>query len=103
MSVDVVVNLEASAGNADQLARLLVEGRDVSRQAEGCESFELFRRQDDPNRFTLYEVYRAQSGFEDHQKTPHYLRWRETVKDWMAVPRVGVRHKSLFPEAEGDW
>ena len=55
MSVDVVVNFEASMGNAEHLARLLIEGRDLSRSAEGCEAFDLFRRQDDPNRFMFIE------------------------------------------------
>ncbi len=55
MSIDVVVNLHASDGNAELLAPLLLEGRDLSRQAEGCEEFEWFRRQDDPNRFMFIE------------------------------------------------
>ena len=55
MSVHFVVNLHASEGNAERLASLLLEGRDLSRQAEGCEVFELFRRQDDPHRFMFIE------------------------------------------------
>jgi quinol monooxygenase YgiN len=55
VSVHVVVNLHASDGNAERLAPLLLEGRDLSRRAEGCEAFDLFRRQDDPNRFMFLE------------------------------------------------
>lgn len=55
MSVDVVVNFEASMGNAEHLAPLLVEGRDLSRLAEGCEAFDVFQRQDDPNKFMFIE------------------------------------------------
>ena len=55
MSVTVVVNFVASAGNAEQLLALLREGRDISRTAEGCESFELFQREDQPNRFMFFE------------------------------------------------
>ena len=55
MGVSVVVNFVASDGNAEQLLSLLSEGRDVSRAAEGCESFELFQREDDPNRFMFFE------------------------------------------------
>ena len=57
MSVHVVVNLHASDGNAEHLAPLLLEGRDLGRRAEGCEAFELFRRQDDPNRFMFLEQW----------------------------------------------
>ena len=43
---------------------------------------------DDPGRFFLYEVYRDKEGFAGHQQTDHYIRWRDTVKDWMAESRV---------------
>ena len=55
MSVEVVVNFQASEGNAERLLPLLREGRDLSRRAEGCERFDLFRREDDPNRFMFLE------------------------------------------------
>lgn len=55
MSVDVVVNFQASEGNAERLLPLLREGRDFSRRAEGCEAFDLFQRQDDPHKFMFIE------------------------------------------------
>ena len=38
-----------------------------------------------------------------HKETAHYAKWRETVADWMAEPRSGVGHESLFPETEEAW
>ena len=55
MSVTIVVNFQASEGNGAKLAALLQQGRDFSRKAEGCESFELFQRQNDPNKFMFME------------------------------------------------
>ena len=55
MSVDIVVNFIASEGNAERLATLLREGRDINRKAEGCESFDLYQRHDDPYRFMFVE------------------------------------------------
>ncbi len=55
MSVNLVVTFQASEGNAERLLPLLREGRDLSRQAEGCEVFDLFRRQDDPHKFMFIE------------------------------------------------
>jgi quinol monooxygenase YgiN len=63
MSVDVVVNFQASEGNADPLLRLLREGRDLSRKADGCEAFELFQRQDDLHKFMFIERW---SSIEAH-------------------------------------
>ncbi len=52
--------------------------------------------EDDPTRFLLYEAYRDKDDFTFHQQTPHYLRWREKVAEWMAQPRVGVKHRTIF-------
>jgi (4S)-4-hydroxy-5-phosphonooxypentane-2,3-dione isomerase len=63
--------------------------------------FDVLRQEQDPNRFTLYEAYRTPADFVAHQRTGHYLRWKETVADWMAGPRVGVKHHSVFPDEAG--
>jgi quinol monooxygenase YgiN len=55
VSVNVVVNFQASDGNAEQLLGLLREGRDLSSTADGCEAFDLFQRQDDPAKFMFLE------------------------------------------------
>ena len=60
--------------------------------------FDVLRAVDDPSRFFLYEVYRDEEGFREHQKTPHYLAWKAAVAPHMAEPRVGVKHVSVFPE-----
>jgi autoinducer 2-degrading protein len=54
------------------------------------------------SRFLLYEVYKAEGDFKKHQQTEHYLRWRDAVAPWMAQPRQGVKHASLFPGKE-EW
>lgn len=59
----VVVNFQASEGNAEKLRLLLQQGRDVTRRAEGCEAFDLYQRQDDPHRFMFLERW---SSLESH-------------------------------------
>lgn len=51
----VVVNFHAAEGNAEKLLPLLQEGRDRSRAADGCESFDLYQREDDPQKFMFVE------------------------------------------------
>ena len=63
----------------------------------GCTRFDVLQAEDDPLRFFLYEVYRDADAFKAHQQTGHYLAWKQTVADWMARPRQGVKHQSLFP------
>jgi autoinducer 2-degrading protein len=69
-----------------------------TRQEPGNARFDVLQHTGDPNRFFIYEAYADEDAFVAHQRTPHYLTWRETVAPWMAVPRVGDRHVSLFPD-----
>ena len=55
MSVVVVINLQALPGCATELRALLTQGRDISRAADGCESFELYQRDDDEHKFMFLE------------------------------------------------
>ena len=48
MSITTITQLHAAPGQEDILADLLAEGRNRMRAAEGCESFELLRDEDDP-------------------------------------------------------
>lgn len=62
--------------------------------------FDVLQGDDDPTRFILYEAYHTEEAVIAHKKTDHYLEWRETVKDWMAKPRVGLTYRMLYPERE---
>jgi len=70
-----------------------------SRLEPGNLRFDVLRREDDANRFFLYEVYREKEDFARHQETGHYARWRDAVNPWMAETRVGLKH---VPEFYGD-
>ena len=67
-----------------------------TRKEPGNIRFDVSQAEDDPNRFLLYEVYREKEDFAKHQQTEHYARWKSAVTDWMAQPRVGVKHKPIF-------
>jgi autoinducer 2-degrading protein len=70
----------------------------ATRQEPGNVRFDVLEKEDDPTQFFLYEVYRSPEDFTAHQKTPHYLTWKETVAPLMAKNRQGVKHQSLFPD-----
>ena len=67
-----------------------------TRHEPGNVRFDVLRAEEEPARFLLYEAYQSQDDFVKHQQTEHYLRWKQTVADWMAQPRQGVKHQSLF-------
>ena len=79
----------------------LDNARNTRREA-GNLRFDISQSEADPGRFLLYEVYVDPDGFVAHQQTEHYLRWKEAVAEWMAQPRQGVKHRSIFyGDAEG--
>jgi (4S)-4-hydroxy-5-phosphonooxypentane-2,3-dione isomerase len=88
---NVAAFIEASLDNARH-----------SRREPGNVRYDVLQQAQDATRFTLYEAYHTPDDFAAHQRTEHYLRWKETVADWMAEPRVGVKHQSLHPP-DVDW
>lgn len=68
----------------------------------GIARFDFIQQADDPTRFTLIEVYWTDDAPAKHKETAHYLRWRDTVTDMMAEPRVAVKHNAIFPD-ESQW
>lgn len=67
----------------------------------GIARFDIIQQIDDLTRFVLIEVYRDDEAPARHKETSHYLTWRDTVLDMMAEPRVGIRHRNLFPDDAG--
>jgi autoinducer 2-degrading protein len=74
----------------------LDNARNTRRHEPGNIRYDVAVAEDDANRLLLYEVYKTKEDFGKHQQTAHYLRWKEAVVDWMAQPRVGVRHRPIF-------
>jgi autoinducer 2-degrading protein len=98
----VCVTVHVKPDHVDDFVAAILDNARNTRREPGNLRFDVLRQEQDPARFTLYEVYRTPDDFAAHQKTPHYLTFRDKVADWMAEPRVGVRHHSLFP-ADSDW
>jgi autoinducer 2-degrading protein len=65
--------------------------------------FDILQLADDPCRFMIYEAYESEDAAAVHKNTPHYLKWRDTVKDWMAEPRRGVKYNIIEPADRSKW
>lgn len=59
--------------------------------------FDVLQDVTNPAKFVLYEVFESEAAAAAHKETGHYLKWRDTVATWMAIPREGVKHTMLFP------
>ncbi len=92
VSVTVVVKRPSVA----QFIEATLDNARHTRLEPGNLRFDVLQAEEDPLRFLLYEAYKTKEDFVRHQQTPHYLRWKQAVSDYMAQPRQGVKHHSLF-------
>ena len=94
----VCVKVQVTAEHCEAFIAATRDNALGTRQEPRNVRFDVLQSLEDPNRFTLYEVYHDEAGFKEHQQTPHYLAWRTTVAPMMQSPRVGEKHRSLLPE-----
>ena len=93
-----IVHIKVLPRYIDLFIKASTENHLESVKERGNLRFDLLRRDDNPARFVLYEAYENESAAAAHKETAHYLKWRETVAPWMAVPREGIRYTGLQPE-----
>ena len=65
--------------------------------------FDVIQETIDSSKFVLYEAFKSDEAAAEHKKTRHYQKWKDTVADWMARPREGVKHNILFPNDITKW
>jgi autoinducer 2-degrading protein len=92
----VAVTVFVKKGFEQLFIDAILENARHTRREPGNVRFDVLQAEEDASRFLLYEVYRTKDDFFKHQQTEHYLRFKNVVADWMAQPRQGVRHTSLF-------
>lgn len=68
----------------------------------GCVCFDVLCDEKNPNIFCLYEAYVDRAAFDVHMKTPHVMKWQNTVKDFYAETPTVQFCKTLFP-ADSVW
>jgi autoinducer 2-degrading protein len=94
----VVVNINVKPETVDAFISATHENFVGTRAEPGNVRFDVLRRNDDGNRFVLYEIYENEAAFAAHQQTAHYAIWRELVVPMMAEPRSSQKCTSLYPE-----
>ena len=94
----VVVNVHVKPEAIEAFIAATADNHLHTRKEPENVRFDVLRRNDDANRFVLYEVYTSEAGFTAHQQTTHYVRWKEAVAPMMAEPRSPQKCTALYPE-----
>ncbi|MBE0667882.1 MAG: antibiotic biosynthesis monooxygenase [Bacteroidales bacterium] len=97
----VYVNVKAE--NIQDFIKAMVENHKGSVEEPGNMRFDVLQNADDPCRFMIYEAFETEEAALLHKNTPHYLKWRDTVQEFMADTRYGVRYNVIEPSGRGRW
>ena len=85
MAIFHTAHLRAREGAIEKFRERLLRHARICVEAEpGCHRFDIHQEANDPSLFLLIEVYADKAAFEAHRASPHYLQFREDVKDWVA-------------------
>ena len=64
-----------------------------------CLMFNIVHDVADPNILYLFEVYKDADAIEAHKKMPHFVKWLEATKDWLAAPLEIMPCNTIYPPA----
>jgi autoinducer 2-degrading protein len=76
---------------------MLGDARGSNNDEPGCLRFDVLQDSEDPNRIHLYEVYRDEEALEAHRNAPHFIKWRNEVKDWFATENIRRIATPVYP------
>jgi (4S)-4-hydroxy-5-phosphonooxypentane-2,3-dione isomerase len=98
----LVVKIRLKAEHREQFLEQMRADAIGSEQNEpGCLMFNVVQDNADPNVVHLFEVYQDDEAVEAHKRAPHFLKWLETTKGWVAELEV-ARGTTVYPPA-GAW
>ena len=93
-----LVHVQVKPDHIDDFIAATRLNHEASVREPGNRRFDVLQSPENPGHFILYEAYASAEDAAAHKQTAHYLAWRDTVADWMAEPRQGVRFDGLFPQ-----
>ena len=99
----LMVTIKIKAGHRDAfMEAMLSDARGSVHDEPGCLRFDVLQDAKEPNTIYLYEVYRDEAAIEAHRQALHFVKWRETVKDWFDGDLVVHQCSTVFP-SESAW
>lgn len=93
-----LVHVHVKPDHIDDFIAASKLNHEASIKEPGNRRFDVLQSPEDPGYFVFYEAYVSAEDVAAHKQTAHYLAWRDTVADWMAEPRQGIRFDGLLPQ-----
>ncbi len=92
-----IVHVHVKPDHIDDFIEATRLNHETSIKENGNRRFDVLQSSEKPEWFVLYEAYDSAEDAAAHKQTTHYAAWRDTVADWMEIPRKGLPFTSLFP------
>jgi quinol monooxygenase YgiN len=99
----LMVKLSVKTEKVDEFLPLLeANGRAAVRDEPGCYRFDISRDRDNPSIIHLYEVYADDAALDAHREAPHYIKWRDAVKDMYSADAERTLASTMVP-TDAEW
>ncbi len=80
--VALVPKFEIKPGKMDEFMAIILEQAKNSVEKEpGCLHFDVLRRDEEPGKVLLYEIYTDAAAVKAHREYPHYVEFRKAIAD----------------------
>ena len=89
-----IAKIKVDANQRERYKAALLEQMNAAIKLEpGVLSYTAVADKKDPASFTLLEVYASKEAYQAHILTPHFKKYKETVKDWvLSLELLDVDH-----------
>lgn len=79
-----IAKIQVAAGHLEKYKAALKEQMNAAIKSEpGVLSYTAVADKKDPTLITILEVYANKEAYQSHILTPHFKKYKETVKDWV--------------------
>ncbi|HKK64200.1 MAG TPA: antibiotic biosynthesis monooxygenase [Bacteroidales bacterium] len=95
--ITTIVHVKVKSQFVKEFIDATIANHEESTKEPGNVRFDILQKEDDPTSFALYEAYESEEQARAHKQTAHYFKWRDTVADWMEIPRLGVKYSAIRP------
>ena len=97
----LVVKIQIKAEFREQFIKeMWADAIGSEKKESGCLMFNIVNDKANPNILYLFEVYKDDKAVEAHKKMPHFVKWLETTKNWLAAPLEIVPCTTIYPPAD---
>jgi autoinducer 2-degrading protein len=87
----------------EEFIKATIDNHENTIKEPGNIRFDFLSDANDNTKYVLYEVFESEDAIAAHKSTIHYIKWRDTVADWMAQPRQGLKHIAIRPTDASLW